>query len=591
MFNRWKVLSALSSDNGAIKFPAAISPLIKRFLLARGMESEQEATAYLETSLHNLHDVALLPNVDKAARRMVEAVNRGEKIAIYGDYDVDGITATAILYHALKTAAAEAQVVTYVPHRISEGYGINTEAIEQLIDEVGADLIISVDCGITAFEPALCARDKGVDLIITDHHNPPQAGEELPEAYAVVHPGLPDSEYPYRDLCGAGVAFKLAWRFATAWCGSERVTPPFRKILTQLLALAALGTIADVVPLTGENRIIARHGLNMMRHTDFVGLNALIEVSGLANESKIDSVDVGFRLAPRLNACGRMGHAEDAVRLFTNVTAEDAPRIAVELNRMNVERKAAERLIYDQACTMAKEAGMTDNNDCRIIILAHNDWHTGVVGIVCSRLVSHFGRPVILMQRDLEAGMIKGSARSIAGYSIHAGLEAVSGYLHTYGGHDMAAGLTVLPENYDDFVKALTAHAKSQIELEQLTPELLIDCATTFRELDESTVYKLLDLGPFGQGNARPLFLLPGLRIYAKPRQMGSEGKHLSITCSSLNNTDSSQKLMRFVGWSMGHLADKLAAGVKLDLAFHPTINNWQGRTSIEGEIVDLRLI
>jgi len=584
-----------------------IPPLVKRILASRGLTDQTEIESFMDASLHDLCDVSLMPGIEPAAERMVQAVRNNERIAIYGDYDVDGITASAILYHILKTASPEAIVRAYIPHRVDEGYGINTQAIETLAHNLwgnngppppppvesnessGADLIVSVDCGITAIEPARRAAELGVDLIITDHHNPPRPGDPLPVALALVHPGLPGSEYPCQDLCGAGVAFKLAWRFATLWCGSERVTERFRNTLTRLLALAALGTIADIVPLVDENRVIAKNGLRMMRHTGLTGLDALIDAAGLSDTTKLDSTDVGFRIAPRINACGRMGHAREAVDLLTTIDdPTEAQRVANELNRLNEKRRAMERSIFKQACDMAEGAGMTDENR-RVIVLAHEDWHPGVVGIVCSRLVEKYHRPTILMQRGDD--LIKGSARSIPDYSIHAGLEAVSEHLHTFGGHDMAAGVSVKPDQYEQFVGALTDHANENIEPDHMVSIVEYDTQAEVHELDEPTVRAILDLGPFGRSNPRPALLLTGLRLYQEPRRMGQSGKHLSLTAmSGITIGSGSQGMIQLVGWSLGHLAPQLAAGKSFDAIVQPDLNTWRGRTSVQCVLCDLRL-
>lgn len=595
---RWHYRS--TARPGIINDKGVSERLVNRILAARGLTDPEAIRAYLSVSLHDLPDAALLPNGEQAARRMVEAVRTGQRIVIYGDYDVDGITATATLYHVIKTADPQANVRPYVPHRLTEGYGLNVEAIAELAGEHQADLIVSVDCGITGFEAAEEAARLGCDLIITDHHNPPAVGEALPTALAIVHPALPNSEYPYQHLCGAGVAFKLAWLFAIRWCGSERVSEPFRKYLTECLALTALGTIADVVPLTGENRILAHHGLRMMRHTRFTGLNALIRAAGLDDEARIDSVAVGFRLAPRLNACGRMGHARDAVHLLTEVTdPAEASRMAIDLNRLNEDRRSTEQHILDRARSMAIENGMT-SDDTRIIVLAHEDWHRGVVGIVCSRLVDEFHRPTILLQK--ENGIYSGSARSIPGYSMHAGLRAAEQYLDRFGGHDMAAGLSVRPDQYDSFVAAMIKHANAHIEPKNLCADLEIDCEALVHELDLTNVRTILDLGPFGQDNPQPVLALRNLVVYSPPKRMGADGKHLSLTVRSAGrmataagtggrSTGIGTRLLRLVGWGWGHIADRLVQGSPIAAAaVTVSLNHWQGNTTVQGEICDLAL-
>ena len=352
LLRRWKRRGAGPSD------PAMdVGPLMARILRCRGLGDAAAAELFLSPLLKHLHDPSLMPDLDRAAERMLAAAKCGETIAIYGDYDVDGVTATAILYHTLRHICPAAKVVTYVPHRLEEGYGLNPEAIAELADG-GATVIVSVDCGITAVEPARVARERGVDLIITDHHNPPADEAMLPPAFAVVHPRRPGSQYPYGELCGAGVAFKLAWRLATMESGGARVSESTRELLLELLGLCSLGVIADVVPLNGENRVIASFGLKRIKHSRLEGLRALVEASGLAGEN-VEAEDVGFKLGPRLNACGRMGHAREAVELLTTATGPRAIEIATQLSRQNDERRSTEQRILEEAIELAQAAGMT----------------------------------------------------------------------------------------------------------------------------------------------------------------------------------------------------------------------------------------
>ncbi len=570
-------------------------PLVARFLAARGFVQPDQALAYASPALTALHDPSLMPGLDKAAARILEAVRSGQQIAIYGDYDVDGISATSILFHAIRAIEPKASIRPYIPHRLDEGYGLNTAAIRRLHDE-GAGLIVSVDCGITAFGPAKAARELGVDLIITDHHN--IAGEEsgsdseLPPAYAVVHPRIRvggDTPYPFGELCGAGVAFKLAWRIATMASGGERVEPEVRAVLLDLLALAALGTIADIVPLVDENRIIASFGLRHIRSTRLTGLRALLAASELLDES-IDAEKVGFILGPRLNACGRMGHAAEAVEMLTVASESRALEIAEQLNEQNKQRQATERKIFDQACELAEESGMTGNDGRRAIVLAHESWHPGVVGIVCSRIVQRYHRPAILMQLEKdETGNVtcKGSARSIDGYSIHAGLTACADLLTTYGGHDMAAGLSLNGLNLNRFREALCAHADEQISDEMMVPGLTIDCEAQLSELTPGAVERLLGLGPFGRANASPRLLIRGATIADEPRVMGANGRHLSFFAAGPKSPNTRQ--LRVVGWSWAAHKDRIRRGSRFDLVVSPKINRWNGRVSVEPELQDLR--
>ncbi len=556
-------------------------PLFTRLLLARGLDDDESVRRFCNPLLTDLHDPDLLPGIGDAVKRIASAVRNGESIVIYGDYDVDGIAASAILYHVIKAVAPETAIRVYVPHRLEEGYGLNTEALLRLRSE-GADLAISVDCGVTAHEPARAAREAGLDLIITDHHNTPAAGEPLPPAVAIVHPRLPGSVYPFGELCGAGVAFKLAWAFAVHFCGSKRVGKSIQQVLLDMLPLAALATITDVVPLVDENRTIVSFGLRWIRDTKIIGLRALIEAADLM-DADIDSHKVGFVLGPRLNACGRMGHADEAVRLLTDAGPDDARRIADRLTALNRERQQIERRITEQATRMAEDACMT-GDDCRVIVLAHESWHAGVVGIACSRLVDRFSRPVVLMHR--QDGVCKGSARSIEGYSIHDALKENSSYLTSFGGHDAAAGLTLGAENLDAFTAALTRHANTHIDVEQLTPGLWIDCEAEIGELEFEAVNRIASLSPFGRDNPRPAVCIRGATLAESPKQIGANGKHLTLSLRG-----DGRRWLRLVWFGAGSHAADLAKGMRVDAVIEPKINHFNGRTTVEGIVSDIRVL
>jgi single-stranded-DNA-specific exonuclease len=563
--------------------PPDRSGLFERILQARGLEGADAIRRFCEPKLTDLHEPQLLPNIDAAAERLVRAVRGGESIAIYGDYDVDGIAGCAILWHVIRAVAPEARISTYVPHRLEEGYGLNAEALQKLRAE-GADLAVSVDCGINAVGPAQAARAAGLDLIITDHHHVPEPEAGLPEATAIVHPRLAGSAYPFGELCGAGVAWKLAWRFATAWCGSRRVGKVVQRVLLDMLPLAALGTIADVVPLVDENRTIAFYGLRWIKHTPLAGLRALIEASDLMGRD-IDSEKVGFVLGPRLNACGRMGHAADAVHLLTAAGATEAGQIARRLTRLNRDRQQTERRITEQAAQRAEDAGMT-TEDCRAIVLADEGWHAGVVGIACARLAERYGRPVVLLQK--QGDVCKGSARSIEGYSIHDGLTAAAEHLTQYGGHNAAAGLTLPADELEAFTEKLVAHANAHIAVEQLTPELPIDCDGSLDELEFDTVRRIEKLSPYGQANPAPTVRITGVTVAGPPRQIGANGRHLTLSVQAEGG--GRRRVLRTVWFGAGSRAADLASGQRLDVVIEPKINEWRDRRSVEGMVRDVRV-
>ncbi|MCH9057472.1 MAG: single-stranded-DNA-specific exonuclease RecJ [Planctomycetes bacterium] len=575
LLRRWLIGSAIDADT-----PGDLEPLVRRVLASRGLGDPDDADAFLSPSLLDLHDPSLIPDLDRAAERLLGAARGGEPIVIYGDYDVDGIAATAIVYHLLKAIAPEAEVRTYVPHRLEEGYGLNSDAIRSLA-EAGARVIISVDCGITAVEPAEVARGLGVDLIITDHHTPPASMDDLPDAFAVVHPRRPDSSYPFGDLPGAGVAYKLAWRLATMSCASERVTDALRDLLVEMLAPASLGIIADVVPLVGENRIIARFGLPRVKNSTIVGLRALVEASGLAGD-QIDAEAVGFRIGPRLNAAGRMGHAREAIELLTTAGPARAEEIAASLTRLNDERRRVEQRILAEAIDRAERAGMT-HPDVRAIVLADENWHAGVVGIVCSRLVERFGRPTILLQRC--GDLCSGSGRSIEGFSIHDAIADCAEHVESFGGHDMAAGLKLRSDQLDRFVEAFTDRANTALTAEDLISPLHVDCDADPGELSVRTIQQLDRLAPFGRANPRVRVRLSSLRVERAPNRFGSSGAHLAL------HAGGDGKIFRLVGWRLGHLADRIAAGDRIDAVVTPKLSFFSGRPRVEPELHDLRVV
>lgn len=564
-----------------------------RILASRGISDPETVSAFLAPSLTHLHDPSLIPELDRAAGRLLEALKASEPIVIYGDYDVDGITATAILFHTLLAIRPGAPVSTYVPHRLEEGYGLNSDALRALAT-AGTKVVVSVDCGVTAVEPARIVRELGLDLIITDHHHPPERVEDLPQAVAVVHPGRPDSAYPFADLSGAGVAYKLAWRLLTLHCGRQKIDPHFRALLVELLAFAALGSIADVVPLVGENRVIARFGLVRAKHSPFVGLRALVEASGLSGEN-IDAMAVGFKLGPRLNAAGRMGHARDAVELFTTADAPRARVIAEQLSELNTKRRTVERSIFEHACELAESGGMT-GTERRAIVLAHEDWHAGVVGIVCSRLVEKYHRPTILLQRTAcEGGMggrgggwsCHGSGRSITGFDLHAGLRFCAPHLEKYGGHTMAAGLTLAGDRLDSFVASFTAYANQMIQVSDLTPALIIDAEASAGELTVVGVELLEKLEPCGAGNPQPRVLVRNLVVSQPAKMLGEAGKHLSL---QVRVGGGGREVLRCVGWGWGEHVAKFAPGVAFDAVVKPTISHFTGTPRVELELCDVAI-
>jgi single-stranded-DNA-specific exonuclease len=562
------------------------SPLIAQILLNRGIASPADCQAFLAPSLHHLHQPAMLPGVVRAAERINQAIRNKEKIVIYGDYDVDGITATAILWHAITLLGGE--VDYYIPKRLEEGYGLNSEALRQLADG-GARLIVSVDCGVTAIEEvkALCGR--GVELIITDHHewreapgdDHEQAPPILPECFVVVHPRLPAvPQYPNPYLCGAGVAFKLAWAIGQVHAGGPRVSEDFKKYLIEATALAALGTVADVVPLHGENRTLAHFGLTCLKHTRLNGLRALIASAGLVGQ-KIDSYHAGFLLAPRLNACGRMGHAAMAVELLTKADEGRAYEIAAYLETQNRERQTIERQIADEAIDQAVKFGY-DQPDCRGMVLASDKWHPGVIGIVASRMVNKFNRPAVMIA--LNNGHGQGSGRSIPGFHLARALHACRDHLEACGGHEMAAGLRMDSTKLENFREAFCAHAQKMVTDEMLEEEIKLDCLAALSDLNEPVVTAMQRLGPFGTGNPKPTLFCQSVQVAGPPRRVGKNANHVQLQIKQ-NNT-----FLRCIAFNRGDWCDQLQSGMTIDLAVQPSINEYNGYRNVELEIKDVRV-
>jgi len=551
------------------------SPLIAQVLLNRGMVEPADCLAFMRPTLKALHEPALLPGLTRAAERIAKAIRDQEKIVIYGDYDVDGITATTILWHAIRILGGQAEF--YIPHRIDEGYGLNSAALEQICRQQGAKLIVTVDCGITATAAAKVPGELGVDLIITDHH---LWHEALPECYAIVHPQLPgEKAYPNPNLCGAGVAFKLAWGVGQAINGTSRVSDEFKQFLCEATALAALGTIADVVPLVGENRVLAHCGLGGLKQSKLIGIKALIASAQLTGQ-KLDSYHVGFLLAPRLNACGRMGHARLAVEMLTKADENKAGEIARYLEDQNRARQALEKKILEAALEQAKELGL-DKPECRGIVLGAEGWHAGVIGIVASRIVDRFHRPTVMVSLNETIG--QGSARSIPGFHLAKAFEACGEHLEAFGGHEMAAGLKMKNEKLGAFREAFCAHASSVLDEKLLTRELKLETLAELRHISEAVVTDLQRLGPFGHGNRKPLLCLRDLEIAMVPRRVGKTGDHLQITVRQGNSQ------MKCIAFNFGAMFDKLQAGAKIDLAVEPTINEFNGFRNVELEVKDLQ--
>ncbi len=543
-----------------------LSPLLAQLLINREISDPQQADKFLSSTLSDLHPPFLMKDMDKAVDRIIQAIKNRERLCIYGDYDADGITATALLKIFLSEIGA--QTLSYLPHRLKEGHGLNPEALDRLSQQ-GVKLLITVDCGISDNEQVAYARRLGIDVIITDHHEVP---EELPPALAILNPRQKDCNFPYKTLAGVGVAFNLVialrTRLREAGFFGDREAPN----LKQYLDLVALGTIADIAPLTDENRIFARYGLEQLTAGRRVGIRALKEVSGCAFGS-VNTVTVGFRLAPRINAAGRLSQADESFRLLTTNSEEEAITIARKLNEENFQRQQIEEDILKETFSLV-EADVRLKKGASLV-LAFPDWHPGVIGIAASRLTNEYFKPTILIA--VKEGLGRGSARSIPGFDLYQGLKSCHDLLKTYGGHRWAAGLTILEDRIDEFRDRFELLVAKSLSEEDLIPQLSIDALLPLPKITETLIEELNLLEPFGSGNPEPTFATTGLRL-TDSRIVGND--HLKLKISEQGRSYSA------IGFRM---ADRHPLPSTIDLAFIPQFNEWEGVRSIQLKVKDVR--
>jgi single-stranded-DNA-specific exonuclease len=542
-----------------------LHPLAARVLAARGLAEPERAAAFLAAPLSDLPDPFSMKGMEAAVARIARAMDGGERIALYGDYDVDGVTSTALLAGFLRACGAD--VVTYVPHRLVEGYGLNGAAVEKLAAE-GTRLLVTLDCGITSAPEVRTAAALGLDAVVVDHHTVPV---ELPRAAAILNPHQPGCGYPSKDLAAVGVTFALAMALRRSlrergWFGAERPEPN----LKDALDLVALGTVADVVPLVGANRILVRWGLEALARSRRPGIRALKRVAGVAEGSEVTAGQVGFRLAPRINAAGRLDDAGRGVRLLLEADAARAEALAQELDRENQARQEIERHILDEAL---HDAAARVAAGARGLVLARDGWHAGVVGIVASRVVERFHRPAVLVALGEVEG--KGSGRSIEGFHLHDALSACAGHLSRFGGHRHAAGVTVTRERLPAFREAFEAHAAARLRDEDLVPRCRIEGWIEERDVCERAALDLARLGPFGAGHPEPVFALRGAA--ARARTVGQGGAHLKLTLGRLDA----------IGFGMG---DRLAlCGGAVEAAFTMGLDEWDGARRVQLRLRDVR--
>jgi single-stranded-DNA-specific exonuclease len=567
---RWVFASADKGAGARLAAALNISPVTATLLLNRGVRDADEARRFLKPELSALVDPLRLDGMSAAVDRLERAVRAREPVAIFGDYDVDGTAGTAILVKLLRLL--ETPVRYRVPHRVRDGYGLNAAAVRAFAEE-GARLLVTVDCGTTDLEELALARTLGLDVVVLDHHEP---GPSLPEVVALLNPKLPGSGYGFSGICSAGLAFKLAWALADRTAARRR--PGFDGFILDAMGLAALGTVADVCPLIGENRVFVRYGLDALRECRGRGLRALLELARLEGKP-LETFDVAFRLAPRLNALGRIGTAMDCVDLLVGEEEGRVQEILALMEKSNRHRKGIEDEMCEQAVAQVEAAGGAGP----AIVLADARWHLGVVGIVAARLVDRYERPSFVLAID-EEGVARGSARSVEGYALHEALQACAGPLLTHGGHAMAAGLSLKAQDVEAFRRQIERHAARNLTPEAMQPKLSIDDEVPLSAVTKALAREIERLAPHGAGNPAPLLAASHLKIAGEPRLMGKRNDHLSFHVAGSGGA------LRAVGFGMGKLQDDLKRARTVSIAFTPQINEWQGRESVELHLKDLRV-
>lgn len=558
MKKKWSFYEVEQEKINEISNKYNINKLLAQILVNRGITEEEEIKKFLEPTRNDFYDPFLLPDMEKAVDRIIEAIKSQEKVMIFGDYDVDGITSVTVLKKFLKERGLETGY--YIPNRLEEGYGLNKEAVKKIIEQ-GYSLIITVDCGISGIEEIEQCNKLGVQTIVTDHH---EQGESIPNAYAVVDAKRKDNKYPFRELAGVGIVFKLIQAISTKLNLEE-------KEYLKYLDIVAVGTISDIVPLISENRVIAKLGLRLIEMTKNIGLRELIISS---NYKQIDSNTISFGIAPRINACGRMGHQEEALKLFLTDNIVEAKEITNELNRYNSERQEKESSIFKQALEKLQTENIEDRNT---IVLGGDNWYHGVIGIVASKLTESFFKPTILVCFEGEEG--KGSGRSIPSFDLHEALSYSGEYLEKFGGHAMAVGLTLNKGNFENFKKKFEEFAE-QKNIKQILPTIKIDCEISKDDLKLETVEELKKLEPFGEKNQRPCFVYKGLKINSI--RALSEGKHLKLSLRDGN------QLIDVIGFNLGHLTDEFLIGDKVDIVGILEINEYNGIKKVQINLKDI---
>ena len=550
------------SDNAKIKEISQkfnISELLATVLVNRNIKTNEEIKLFLNPTRNDFHDPYLMPDMKNAVDRIIKAIDEKEKTMIYGDYDVDGITSITVLSKFLNQCGLN--VGYYIPNRLNEGYGLNKKAIKTIADE-GYKLIITVDCGISSTEEIDYAYSLGMEVIITDHHEPLDI---LPNALAIIDCKRKDNKYPFNSLAGVGVSFKLIQAIG------QRLNLPEKEYL-KYLDIVCIGTISDIVPLVDENRVIAKLGLMLIKQTKTPGVKALLKATSY---KEVNSTTVSFGIAPRINACGRMGHEKDALELFLTENIVEAEQITEKLNEYNKQRQNIEKRIFEEAIAKIEK---NEENKKNMIILGSENWHHGVIGIVSSKITELYYKPSILICFENDNG--KGSGRSIPGFDLHEALCLASDYLEKYGGHEMAVGLSLKKKDFKAFKEKLESIAEN-LHTDELTPIIKIDKEITLNDIKIENVKELNLLEPFGESNKTPIFIYRNLKIDSI--RALSEGKHLKLTLKDEN------KIINAIGFNMGKYSEEYLIGDKIDVIGVLEINTFNGIESVQINMKDIR--
>lgn len=559
MNKKWQLYEINEEEVEKIENKYKINKLLATILVNRNIKEPKDIRLFLKPTREDFHDPYLIKDMEIAVQRIIKAINNKEKVTIYGDYDVDGITSITVLKSFLSDIGLECE--SYIPDRLEEGYGLNKNAIDSILKK-GCDLMITVDCGISGNEEIDYANSLGIETIVTDHHEP---GDKLPNAIAVIDNKRKDSTYPFRELAGVGVVFKLIQALGIKLGLKEEA-------YLKYLDIVCLGTISDIVPLVDENRVIAKLGLMLVQQTRNIGLRSIINSSGY---KKVDSTTISFGVAPRVNACGRMGMAEEALNLFLSKNINEVNELTKRLNEHNSLRQSIEKQIFEEVLKQIEE---NDLDKHKVIVLGGKNWHHGVIGIVSSKVTEMYFKPSILLSFE-EDGIGKGSGRSIPGFDLHEALTKCGQTIEKFGGHSMAIGITLKKDKFEEFKNKFEQIAIDE-HIERIVPIIKIDAKINLDDINKEMVESLKQLEPFGEANKMPIFLFKNLKIDSI--RALSEGKHLKLTLKDNNN------IINAIGFNIGKLADEYRIGDKIDVVGTLEINTFNGVDNLQINIKDI---